>query len=464
MRHAQPEVRYHAASVSKRVVIVGGGMAGLAASIYLARAGCSVVIFERRRVLGGRAVTHLRQGYRFNLGPHAVYRGGASSIVYRELGIPVRGGSPDVPGIAMYKGSRHRFPADALSFLITSLLSMKGRAEAMKLLVRLRFLDASKFAEMTAREWLDANVSDERLRQTIETLMRVSTYSDAADQQSAAVALKQLQIATKGVTYADEGWQKIVDALHSNAVTSGVNFITSSHVVAVKHEGGQVKGIELGELELDLRNDTMSVALPQMPADGEQGTRIPADNVLLAVDPDTASALAGDDIIDHDYTPVTATCLDVALSKLPKEKNLLAFGIDRPHYFSVHSKWAQLTPKGGALIHVAKYRKERGPINDDEIDRDATSRRARVSTDEAELEMLLDELQPGWRDVLVHRRFLPSMTVSNALVTPSTKRHSPQTSVRGLYVAGDWVGDTGILSDAALYSAREAAKAILAGG
>ena len=223
-----------------------------------------------------------------------------------------------------------------------------------------------------------------------------------------------------------------------------------------------MQGIELGELEIDLRNDTMSVALPQLPADGEHGTRIPADNILLAVDPNTARSLAGDEVIEGDYDPVTATCLDVALSRLPSPKNLLAFGIDRPHYFSVHSKWAQLTPKGGALIHVAKYRKQRAPINDDEIEQDASSRRATVSTDEAELEMLLDELQPGWRDVLIHRRFLPSMTVSNALVTPSTKRHSPQTKVSGLYVAGDWVGETGLLSDCALSSAREAAKAILA--
>ena len=62
-------------------MIVGGGIAGLAASIYLARAGKTVTIFERRRNLGGRAVTQLRHGYRFNLGPHAVYRAGAGSVV-----------------------------------------------------------------------------------------------------------------------------------------------------------------------------------------------------------------------------------------------------------------------------------------------------------------------------------------------------------------------------------------------
>lgn len=436
-------------------------MSGLAAAIYLARAGCSVTIFERRRILGGRAITHLRQGYRFNLGPHAVYRGGASSIVYRELGIPLRGGSPPAKGIAMYGGSRYSLPVAALSVLTTGLLSAKAKIEAAKLLIRIRFLDPSKIDEMTAREWLDQNVSDERLRQTIEALLRLATYTDAVEQQSARAALTQLNIAMRGVLYVDEGWQKLVDALHSNAVTSGVNFITSSHVVRVDHDGG-VRGIELGELELDLRNDTLSVALPPQLEDGAQGTRIPADNVLLAVDPSTARSLAGDDVINTNYEPVTATCLDVALSRLPSEKNLFALGIDRPHYFSVHSKWAQLTPKGGALIHVAKYRKQRAPINDDEIEIDARNKRPDVSAEEQELESLLDDLQPGWRDSLVHRRFLPSMTVSNALVTPNTKRHPVRTAVKGLYVAGDWVGDTGMLSDAALSSAREAANAILA--
>ena len=87
--------------MGKNVVIVGGGMAGLAASIYLARGGRTVTLFEQRRYLGGRAITHLRHGFRINLGPHAFYRGGAGSAVLRELGVSVRGGVPDGNGIAM---------------------------------------------------------------------------------------------------------------------------------------------------------------------------------------------------------------------------------------------------------------------------------------------------------------------------------------------------------------------------
>src|SRR6266478_5234798 len=97
------KMRYHRRFVGKNVIVVGGGLAGLAASIYLARAGKSVTIFERRRYLGGRAITHLRRGFRFNLGPHALYRTGGSARVLRELGVPVRGGMPKAAGTALFQ-------------------------------------------------------------------------------------------------------------------------------------------------------------------------------------------------------------------------------------------------------------------------------------------------------------------------------------------------------------------------
>ncbi|MGH9422036.1 MAG: hypothetical protein ACRD3J_18810, partial [Thermoanaerobaculia bacterium] len=200
--------------------------------------------------------------------------------------------------------------------------------------------------------------------------------------------------------------------------------------------------VELGGLEVDVRNDTVSLAMPDM-SDPDKGTRIPAETVLLAVDPAIARELAPD--LDWPtMTAVTASCLDVALSRLPQPDNTFALGIDKPLYYSVHSKWAQLTPKGGALLHAAYYGEGK----------------------EEELEALIDEMQPGWRDLIVHRRFLPAMTVSNALVEPEGKsqRMHATTSVRGLYVAGDWVDEGGILSDAAFASARAAAKAIIAAG
>ena len=118
--------------VSKNVIIVGGGLAGLSAAVYLARAGRTVTIFERRRYLGGRAVTHLRHGYRFNLGPHAFYRNGHGWNVLRELGIPVRGGVPKPRGIAMLGNERYKLPSNPWSLLTTSLLGVESESEARR--------------------------------------------------------------------------------------------------------------------------------------------------------------------------------------------------------------------------------------------------------------------------------------------------------------------------------------------
>jgi hypothetical protein len=71
------------------------------------------------------------------------------------------------------------------------------------------------------------------------------------------------------------------------------------------------------------------------------------------------------------------------LSSLPDKDALFALGVDRPLYFSVHSAYAELAPKSGALIHVAKYL--------------GTSIEPKPREDQPELEEFLDLLQPGWR-------------------------------------------------------------------
>src|SRR5213593_1485326 len=125
-------------SETRSAVIVGGGMAGLAAALFLRRSGFNVTLFEKRRHLGGRAVTHLRHGFRFNLGPHALYRRGASARVLGELGVPIRGGVPNTPGIATLGTERFRLPATPISLLFTRLFNTKQKIAASKLLLRIR--------------------------------------------------------------------------------------------------------------------------------------------------------------------------------------------------------------------------------------------------------------------------------------------------------------------------------------
>jgi phytoene dehydrogenase-like protein len=81
----------------------------------------------------------------------------------------------------------------------------------------------------------------------------------------------------------------------------------------------------------------------------------------------------------------------------------------------------------------------------------------------------VDRLQPGWRDVVVRARFLPRLRVAHDLPSAAqgglAGRPGPAVpDVPGLFVAGDWVGGTGLLADASLASAREAADAVIQRG
>jgi phytoene dehydrogenase-like protein len=255
----------------------------------------------------------------------------------------------------------------------------------------------------------------------------------------------------------NEGWQRLVDSLQSAAVSAGVNFVTSSRVVGLLHQAGSVQGIELGELEDDAVVESSIPTAPlREPLGTKHGTKLQSDVVLLAVDPTTAAALLSHHGHVHPapwrgFVPVRAACLDVALSSLPVPRNTFALGVDRPVYFSVHSRYAHLAPKGGALIHTAKY----------------LTTEAAADTAVEELEQVLDVMQPGWRRVIVHRRYLPRMTVTNALVRSATGSFAGRpdvdaTGLRNLFIAGDWVGPSGLLSDAAVSSANRAAERILA--
>jgi phytoene dehydrogenase-like protein len=150
--------------------------------------------------------------------------------------------------------------------------------------------------------------------------------------------------------------------------------------------------------------------------------------------------------------PVRAACLVFALNRLPNPRSLFALGVDRPLYCIVHSATARLAPEGGAVLHVMKNHST-GEATDPKADR-------------KELEEMLDMMQPGWRGVLAHARFLPGITVSNAVVTASqgglNGRPGPEVpGLDNLYVAGDWVGPEGMLLDASASSAHHAAQLIL---
>jgi phytoene desaturase len=73
----------------KSAVIIGAGIGGIATSIYLAKNGYDVSIYEKNSTPGGRCGQLIRDGHRFDLGATMLMMPGIYREVFGSLGIPL---------------------------------------------------------------------------------------------------------------------------------------------------------------------------------------------------------------------------------------------------------------------------------------------------------------------------------------------------------------------------------------
>jgi phytoene dehydrogenase-like protein len=411
------------------VIIIGGGLAGLTTAALLACSGKAVTLFEHSsREIGGRPRTADIEGFYFNQGPHALYLTDASDTILKEIGINYTGGIPAGKGYLISGGKKREIAGDYSSWL-------SGKSDGSQFFISPTKIDFSQLENVTEQEWLDKNIHDINDAEIIKTIFRLNTYANDPDIQSIGPVLHQIYVGSRaGVMYLDGGWQTLVDGLLTVAKNANATIVMGKKAIRVKRTDSSGWQVLL-----------------------DNKTEVSAKIVVIAAGPNDAYSLFEDnerpDVLSKaakEAKPIRLVCLDVALSSLPDKDALFALGVDRPLYFSVHSAYAKLAPKGGALIHVAKYL--------------GTSIEPKPREDQPELEEFLDLLQPGWRQVLVKKRPLPNMVVSNALVTAADGglggRPDPRIA-ENLYIVGDWVGKEGLLSNASVASAKHAAQLIL---
>lgn len=419
------------------VVIVGGGMAGLSAACYLARAGVAVTLFEKASSLGGRAATQNHNGYLFNRGIHAIYTGGATSEVLQDLGITYKYGNPKETFL-LHQGKIYPFPASIPSLLRSRLLKVGDKVELARLFSTLPRIKAKSLAHMSVQEWLERTIRRPQVRQLMASTACVFVYSAALDLVSAEVFVTKLQrLLTRPIHYVEGGWQTLIEGLRRAAEQAGACIVSSSRIASVEYQHGQVQGVRLGDERV-----------------------LAASHVILATGPaDAAKLIDGGayaplrEIVDS-LIPARVACLDVALRHLPEPRYPVVQDLDRPRFLSAQSFYTRVTPEGGALISTFKQLDPQHPTD--------------PKQDERELEDLLDTAQLGWRDVLVKRIFLPHIEAIGMLPTASgggyAGRPGPQVpGIANLYLAGDWIGE-GFLSDPSMGSARQVAHLILQDG
>ncbi|GGI16285.1 phytoene desaturase family protein [Gottfriedia solisilvae] len=408
------------------VVILGGGIAGLTASILLAQEGKKVLVLEKGGNLGGRGISNNLGKAHVNLGPHALFTD--TLEVFNEVGVNITGKSPKLSGGAFVfgKDNEKMNVVDIVNLFLGSHLKWKEKMEFIRFYRHIRKMELDPLNGISLKQYLSTALSSNKVKDLIYTFVRLSTYSNNPELISARVAISQLR--GTSVLYLNEGWQTIVNNLISRAKEVGVTI--QKKAVASKISG------EYPELTISLKD----------------GQMMKSRSIVSTINPHDLMKLVGEKASESfrkkvdQMIPVRAACLDLVMSGLPNPKTNLALGVENPWYFSNHSTVAKLSDEPGQIVvHVMKYL-------DSMIETEAQN-------DEYELECFLDVIQPGWRNYIVSRRFLPKIVVSNAIKKPRENIvEADEIGIEGLYIAGDWVGDKEILLSASLSSVKNATK------
>jgi phytoene desaturase len=261
------------------VIVVGGGVGGLAASIRLRMDGHPVMLLERNDLVGGKLATFERDGFSFDVGPSLLTLPHVFDEVFRLAGTSLdeqldlvrldpqfryfwRDGStlivPDDPdataaafdafsvgagdqwrafddnGRSIWDVSERTFFAGPM----TNPLSLLKRMDSPR---DFRAIDALRTLRRAARDTFD----DERLRQWAG---RYATYSGSSPTRAPATLACIPHIESRfGCWYPIGGLGMLRDAFERVARNVGVEIRTSTEVVRITSTPERVTGVELAD-------------------------------------------------------------------------------------------------------------------------------------------------------------------------------------------------------------------------
>ncbi len=286
-----------------RVVVIGGGLAGITAAIQLRDAGLDVTLLESRPRLGGAATSYPRAGLMIDNGQHVFLRcctsyqellsrlGMTDSVTIQDrFDVTVLG--PDGP--ARLRRSALPSPLHlARTLLGYPLLSLAERARVGQAALAFRHADPASFVldRVPLGDWLAARGQTERARRRLWDLFIISALNINGDQASTALAAKVIKTALLGRNdAADIGMATVpLGRLHAEATASllarlGAEVRLGARAVAVEPQADGRFLVRLGRGEI-AATDTDAVA----PATSQS---LSADGVVLAVPADQAARLA----------------------------------------------------------------------------------------------------------------------------------------------------------------------------
>lgn len=272
----------------RHVVVLGAGLAGLAAALECADHGARVTLLERQRRLGGLTWSFERAGITMDNGQHVflqccdayirfLERIGASGDVVgpRPLDVPVVAPGPDGPVVGRLRRRDRPVPFHlAGSLLGFPHLGWRDRLLLGPVLAGLGRLDLGdpRLDHVTFGEWLRRRGQSDAAIAAVWDLITIPTVNLPASEASLAVTAKVFKTGVLADrSAADIGWSRVpLGRLHGDRArtalaTSGVQVRTGVRVDALTETSGGWAVHTAGDA---IAADAVVVALPPEEATG----------------------------------------------------------------------------------------------------------------------------------------------------------------------------------------------------
>ncbi|HEX2970929.1 MAG TPA: hydroxysqualene dehydroxylase HpnE, partial [Tepidisphaeraceae bacterium] len=200
--------RHAVAGTPPRVIVIGGGLAGMAATVALESAGAQVTLIESRRFLGGRATSFQdpQTGQMLDNGQHVLlgcctnlrdfyHRLNASHLIRYERAIHFRdvdGRQHDIWSVPGLPAPLHLAAALA-GFSPLSLRDRLAVVRAMTAMIRLSPAHRQQLSDLPFDRWLKEHRQSPTVIEQFYNPVLIGSLNDSLDRVSAAYAIQVFQ-------------------------------------------------------------------------------------------------------------------------------------------------------------------------------------------------------------------------------------------------------------------------------